>query len=103
MGLTPRWSVGVGVGVEIIFWPTRSLGCASAALAPDAVVVGPPLVALDPLLPPHAAATASPAPAARNERRLTGWATPRTYPALVALRFRVDGRDVEVSDDGASL
>src|SRR5205085_7021058 len=38
-----------------------------------------------------------------NDRRLTGWTTPSTYPAPVPIRFRLDGRDAEVPDDGASL
>jgi aerobic-type carbon monoxide dehydrogenase small subunit (CoxS/CutS family) len=50
-----------------------------------------------------AADAARPAPANKKERRVTGWSTRSTYPAAVPVQFQVDGRDVTVPDDGASL
>src|SRR5437588_11967597 len=64
------------------------------------VLMVPPFLLLP---PPHALATTRPAPAARNDRRLISTGTRGPYPADVAIRLRVDGRDVEVADDGASL
>jgi xanthine dehydrogenase small subunit len=53
--------------------------------------------------PPHAAAPTAATVPRRKERREIKDPTASTYSRRVALGLRVDGRDVSVADDGASL
>ena len=74
-----------------------------------APVAGLGLGTLMAFLPPplQPAVTANPAAPRRNPRRLianlSGPATGPTYPASVPIRLQIDGRVVEIEDEGRSL